>query len=145
MEVNCAVKLANKDQEILPSNVRVARIQAHKIKKSQLLQSSNHKAILSGTEHEELFLVDGPGLHKGAIPHMFWRAVEVIPETSLCLSPEFPITTGVGSFLEMIGIDLSESPPTQQFELYQYCKLDVAPPDHLLQLYLCLSSSSPLS
>jgi hypothetical protein len=41
---------------------------------------------------------------------MFWRAVEVIPETSPSLSPEFPVTTIVGSFLEMIGIGLSESP-----------------------------------
>jgi hypothetical protein len=85
-------------------------LQAHKIKKSHLMQSINHKAIISGTVHEELFLVDSFGLHKSAIPHMFWRAVEVIPETSPSLSPEFPVTTIVGSFLEMIGIGLSESP-----------------------------------
>jgi hypothetical protein len=100
MEVDCAVELTNKDPAILPDSVRVARLQAHKIKKSHLVQSVNHKVVLSGIEHDELFPVDGPGLHKGVVPHELSIAVEVIPEASLSLGPEFPVTTCVGSFLE---------------------------------------------
>jgi hypothetical protein len=110
MKINCAVKLTNKGRAILPGSDRFARLQAHKIKKTHLLQGINHKVIISGTVHEDLF-VDSLGLHKSAIPHMVCRAIEIILETSLIFSPEFPVTTGIGSFLETIGIGLSKFPP----------------------------------
>jgi hypothetical protein len=64
-------------------------------------------------EHAELFLVDGLGLHKDAILHELQIFVELIPDDSPSLCPEFLVTTGVGSFLKTIGILVSESSPTR--------------------------------
>jgi hypothetical protein len=110
MKENSVVELTDKDWAIHNNTLCTARLQAHKIKQPHLLQSINHRAILSGLEHGMFFRVDGLGLHNNTIPHKLWAVVEIIPYIQLSVGPEFPISTVVGSFLEPIGILLSESP-----------------------------------
>ena len=117
MKEDCAVELTDKDWEIHPNTLCTARLQAHKIKQPHLRQGINHKAVLSGLEHGELFLIDGLGLHNDTIPHELWAVVEIIPYIQLSVGPEFPISSVVGSLLETIGILLSESSPISKM----YC------------------------
>jgi hypothetical protein len=112
MKEDSAVELTDKDWAIHPNTLCTSRLQAHKIKQPHLLQGINHKAILSGLEHDKFFLVDGLGLHNDTIPHELREVVEIVPYIQLSVGPEFPISTVVGSFLEPIGILLSESPPS---------------------------------
>jgi hypothetical protein len=111
MKEDCVVELTDKDWAIHPNTLCTSRLQAHKIKQPHLLQGINHKAVLSGLVHGELFLVDGLGLHNDTIPHELWAVVEIIPYIQPSVGPEFPISSVVGSLLETIGILLSESSP----------------------------------
>jgi hypothetical protein len=65
---------------------------------------STTKRYFGGLKHGELFLVDGLGHHNDAILHEGCTVVELIPNGSPSLGLEFLVFTGVGSFLDTVGV-----------------------------------------